>query len=121
MLRNWWKCFVFKFRLSVENTFFMPFAALERPQELHRSMLSLPAFPRRFVEDSTMPQCVCSHLEVDGCGGNLSFRAGFNVMSIEAMPLDVTHLRLLRNIFDYDTFLTKCVATHLVKEMASGD
>ena len=36
----------------------------------------------------------------------------FNVLSIEAMPLDVMHLRVQRNISVYNTFPVKCGATH---------
>ena len=36
----------------------------------------------------------------------------FNVLSIEAIPLDVMHLRAQRNISVYNTFPVKCGATH---------
>jgi hypothetical protein len=96
----------------------MPFAAPERPQELHHSTLSLPAVSGRFVEDFTMPQCLGFHLEADRSGRNLSFRHGFNVLSIEAMPFDVTHLGVQRNINGYNTFFKKCASAHFLKETA---
>ena len=43
----------------------MPFATLERPQELQHSMFSLPAFSRRFVKGFTVPESLGFHLEVD--------------------------------------------------------
>lgn len=43
------------------------------------------------------------------------------VLSVEAISLGGIYPRIQRNIFYYDTFLTKCVATHFVKEVSSGN
>ena len=103
----------------------MPLAALESSQELQHSMFSLLALSRRFVEDFAVPESLGLHLEVDlsvDIGHINRHVAEFNVLSTEAIPLDVMHLFAQHNISAYNTFLAKCAATHLAKEMlCSGD
>ena len=43
-----------------------------------------------------------------------------NVFSTERTSLTTKYLQQQRNINSYDTFFTKCVVQHLVKEMSGG-
>jgi hypothetical protein len=88
------------------------------------SMYSLPALSWRFVEDFAVPASLGFHLEVDlgvDIGRINRHVAEFNVLSTEAILLDVMHFHVQRNISVYNTFFTKCVATHLIKEVSGGD
>ena len=86
-------------------------------------MFSLPALSWRFVEDFAVPESLGFHLEVDlgvDIGRINRHVAEFNVLSTETILLDVMHLRVQRNITVYNTFLAKCVAAHLAKEILCG-
>ena len=87
-------------------------------------MFSLPALSRRFVEDFAVPESFGFRLDIDlGVGTDRINRrvADFNVLSTQAIPLYVMHLRVQHNIYSCNTFRTKCVATHLVRETLRGD
>jgi hypothetical protein len=44
-----------------------------------------------------------------------------NVFSTASLNGTTKYLRQLHNIYPCTTFFTKCVATHLIKEMADAD
>jgi hypothetical protein len=44
-----------------------------------------------------------------------------NVFSTARLNVKAKHLHQLHNIYSCNTFFTKCVATHFVKEISGGD